>query len=91
MNKERSGCLFLILHPLWTLKTVLLRKETEIFDDFAPTNYTGIPLESAVRGVMRDRKGGSKGIETEWSRKAINVLNKGPHRPNGQHPMHNNL
>jgi len=61
--------LYLIKHPADTIKTIVLRKETQILDDFAPTNYLGMPFVDAVKAFRRHKQSrtSSNGVRlTDW-------------------------
>lgn len=92
---EMPDWLYMVVHSADTLRVIALRKETEVLDDFASTNYLGIPLVDAVRAVVRNRSseikestGGGVRLE-DWSQRDQERLKKGL-KPLG-HPEHPNV
>jgi hypothetical protein len=81
---------YLASHPIDTIKAILLRKETKVFGDIAPTNYLSISLTDAAKGVQKNRLPvRERGIGiADWPEHVRDDLIKGKIRPDGTHPEH---
>ena len=92
--KTIKDVLFLANHPVDTLKAIVLRAETRVFDEFAPTNYLGITLVEATKAVAKNRSiADSNGVSLkEWPLTARKqMLNGEEIRPDGRRPEHPNI
>ena len=87
---ETPAWLYMAVHPAETLKAIALRTETKLLDDFAPTNYLGIPLVNVVKKLVEERNGKKINKETiyfKWPESTHKRLKKGQEiRPGGSHP-----
>ena len=93
MGKE--NWVFIVKHPVDALKAIVLRAETKVFGDIAPTNYTGISLTDAIEGIQQDRKPKPKVSETiqpsDWPGSVQDDIRQGRViHPDGRHPEHHN-